>query len=293
MKWQIPAKTFFLGEYAAITGAPAIILTTNPCFELTLTDDATLSGIHPDSPAGIYWETFADSGHGLSWYDPYDGCGGLGASSAQFLGVYLAGQYLRQQPIVRDTLLYHYWQCAWSGHGIRPSGYDVLAQSSQQCVYIHHQQAICQSYHWPFDELGFILLHTGNKLATHQHLQTLNLTMSLASLITIVESAQQAFESADSQRVIDAVNSYHEALEQMGLVASHGLQWINRLRNHADVLAIKGCGAMGSDVLLLLLPAARMLTYCHELAAQGLLVLATSDNLYTYGLTTNNSLIEP
>nr|WP_256594408.1 hypothetical protein [Legionella pneumophila] len=56
MKWQIPAKTFLLGEYAAIAGEPAILLTTSPCFTLTLTENAKLEGIHPESPAGLWWQ---------------------------------------------------------------------------------------------------------------------------------------------------------------------------------------------------------------------------------------------
>ncbi|WP_206753639.1 hypothetical protein, partial [Escherichia coli] len=56
MKWQIPAKTFLLGEYADIAGEPANLLTTSPCFALTLTENAKLEGIHPKSPAGLWWQ---------------------------------------------------------------------------------------------------------------------------------------------------------------------------------------------------------------------------------------------
>ena len=56
MKWFIPAKTFLLGEYAALAEASAIILTTTPCFELSLSSKKGLSGIHPKSPAGLWWQ---------------------------------------------------------------------------------------------------------------------------------------------------------------------------------------------------------------------------------------------
>ena len=42
MKWRIPAKTFLLGEYAAVAGESAIVLTTSPCFELSLANEATI-----------------------------------------------------------------------------------------------------------------------------------------------------------------------------------------------------------------------------------------------------------
>lgn len=56
MKWRIPTKTFLLGEYAALADLGAILLTTPPCFELTLTETPGLDGIHPDSPAGRWWQ---------------------------------------------------------------------------------------------------------------------------------------------------------------------------------------------------------------------------------------------
>ncbi len=104
MKWLIPAKTFLLGEYAALAGQSAVLLTTSPCFELSLSKEAGLHGIHPDSPAGRWWKENAQSEVGLQWHDPYQGCGGLGASSAQFLGAYLASMYLQKRDIQQQEL---------------------------------------------------------------------------------------------------------------------------------------------------------------------------------------------
>src|SRR5262245_43666850 len=94
MKWCIPAKTFLLGEYAAVAGSSAIVLTTSPCFELSLVNSATIQNIHSDSPAGRWWTSQRMTEQGLIWYDPYQEKGGLGASSAQFLAVYLARCHL-------------------------------------------------------------------------------------------------------------------------------------------------------------------------------------------------------
>ncbi|HBI21644.1 MAG TPA: hypothetical protein DDY37_03515 [Legionella sp.] len=276
MKWSIPAKTFFLGEYAAIVGAPAIVLTTTPCFEVTVTDEPGLQGIHPDSPAGRFWAQHGSVDRGLLWHDPYDGRGGLGASSAQWLGAYFA---CRQDGFVQDEeMLQAYFDSAWLGIGVRPSGYDVLAQSRQGCVYIDTRQA--QSYAWPFDDLAFILVHTGKKLATHEHLQTLALSDQIEPLAKIVESAKLAFESGDSMQVIEAVNGYHQQLLQMDLVAQHSVEQMDALKTHADVLAIKGCGAMGADVLLLLVPMTQLVEFGTYLETMGLDILATSDCLY-------------
>ena len=279
MKWSIPAKTFFLGEYAAIAGAPAILLTTTPCFEVKLTPEPGLQGIHPDSPAGRLWAEQGVVDRGLLWHDPYSGCGGLGASSAQWLGAWYASHHLQHKQVTQDEMLSAYFQSAWQGIGVRPSGYDVLAQSRHGCVYIHRERVQCQTYVWPFDDLAFILLHTGQKLATHQHLESLTLTDEIEQLAAIVLSAKSAFESAESTRVIEAVNAYHQRLLQLGLVASHTLALIELLQKNTDILAIKGCGAMGADVLLLLVPANRLTYCCNHLSAMGLKMLATSEHL--------------
>lgn len=297
MKWSIPAKTFFLGEYAAMVGAPAIILTTTPCFEVILTDEPGLSGIHPDSPAGRLWTEQGPADQGLLWHDPYHGRGGVGASSAQWIGAYFASIHVRtsglnpamddspstsreRNPSSIDDLLRAYFESAWQGVGLRPSGYDVWAQSLQGCVYIHRQEARCCTDTWPFHDLAFILVHTGKKLATHHHLQTLTLSGQVKPLADLVESAQLAFESADSMRVIDAVNGYHQRLLQMGLVASHSLEQMDALKVHPDVLAIKGCGAMGADVLLLLVPATQLRALSAHLGRMEWSILATSEQLY-------------
>ncbi len=280
MKWAIPAKTFLLGEYAAIMGFPAFVLTTSPCFELSLSDDPGLHGIHPESPAGRWWLQQGFSDVGLQWHDPYQGRGGMGASSAQFFGVYLAQHYLQKKTICKTDMLDAYFQSAWQGVGMRPSGYDVLAQSLHGCVYIDGQQVKSQIYSWPFTTLAFILLHTGQKLATHHHLQALTLPGQVEQLAKIVESAKRAFELADSCHMINAVNAYHRQLLHMNLVAERSFSQIQLLQQHDDVLAVKGCGAMGADVLLLLTPKNRLESLTEHLSTMGWAILATSEALY-------------
>lgn len=280
MKWSIPAKTFFLGEYAAIAGAPAILLTTTPCFELTLTNEPGLQGIHPDSPAGQFWMQQRPTDKGLLWYDPYHGRGGMGASSAQWLGAWYASNQLQKKQITQQGMLDAYFQSAWQGVGVRPSGYDILAQSLHACVFIHRQQEQCETYAWPFTDLAFILVHTGEKLATHHHLQALTLTSQMSTLAEIVQSAKSAFESADSTQVIDAVNAYHQHLFKLDLVATHSLHLMELLQKNPDVLAIKGCGAMGADVLLMLVPQNRLKENCNHLRTMKMDILATSEDLY-------------
>ncbi|MDF1677664.1 MAG: hypothetical protein P1U32_03120 [Legionellaceae bacterium] len=281
MTFKIPAKTFLLGEYVALADGPAIVLTTTPCFEVGCDGSQTTSAIHADSPAGQFWRKKGMT-EGLTWFDPYGGKGGLGASSAQFLGAYLAYLTKHRQSLKEAALLDAYWASAFKpGEGVRPSGYDVLAQAQSGCVYVNRSQSELKTYAWPFTDIAFVLLHTGVKLATHHHLKDLKLSDAMQSLAPIVMLAKDAFETNRSALLIDAVNAYYQQLLSLKLVASQTSTYVSQLSCHPDVLALKGCGAMGADVLLALVPRERLDTSIHFFSEQGFSVLASSRNLYS------------
>ena len=279
-KWIIPAKTFLLGEYAAIAGAPGIVLATSPCFELTLSNKPGLHGIHPESPAGGWWLKNGQSNIGIQWHDPYQGSGGMGASSAQFLGAYLASKYLQSKKTTQHEMLEAYFEFAWQGEGLRPSGYDVIAQSQAGCVFIDRQNKIYQNLLWPFQNIGFLLLHTKQKLTTHHHLQTMTLPSNVDQLATIVENGKMAFERIDSQGIVDAVNAYQQHLLHRNLVADHSMHYIETFKKKSGVLAAKGCGAMGADVLLLITRSSEQDALAQSLAGQSWQILASNKDLY-------------
>ncbi|HAZ7572227.1 hypothetical protein OQJ02_09880 [Legionella sp. PATHC032] len=289
MKWQIPAKTFLLGEYAAIAGEPAILLTTSPYFTLTLTDNAKLEGIHSESPAGLWWQKNWYPPFGLSWQDPYQGQGGLGASSAQFLACYLATCLLQKIPPQLNHMLEAYYQSSWSGFGLRPSGYDVIAQSQQGCVYINKQKNQVDSFPWPFKDLSFLIIHTGNKLATHHHLKEATLPSQIDYLASLVVKAKEAFDLAHSHHLIQCINLYAQKLSELNLVNQHSLALIQSIKSYPEVLAIKGCGALGADTLLILADKRDLQSLKDKVQDQNWSILATENNLTTRN---NNILLE-
>lgn len=276
MRFRFPAKTFLLGEYVALQDGPAILLTTEPCFEATVTTDLGESDIHPESPAGLFWSHSEMTGT-LTWFDPYDGIGGLGASSAQFLAAYFAKH---PESLDREALQEAYWKVSYKT-GVRPSGYDVLAQAQEGCVYLHRGQSENLIYDWPFTDIAFVLLHTGEKLATHHHLQTLQLTHAVSQLAPIVYQGKEAFDTADSALLIEAVNHYHEKLLSFELVTPKTKMYIERLSMHPEVLALKGCGALGADVMLALVPSVRLESLMSYFSTEGFSVLASTKNLYS------------
>jgi mevalonate kinase len=255
MKWCIPAKTFLVGEYVALAGGPAILLTTEPCFEARLQSRSFFgpAAFHPNSPAGRYWCDNNRNNLYLSWKDPYQECGGLGASSAQFLAAYQAHHYLDKHDFSDEQMLDDYYRVAWNGQGIRPSGYDILAQrQSLGCVYIHREKKILQVYDWPFKNLTYVLIKTPSKLATHNHLHKQGYLPDVTQLSRVVKLAKQACDRADEDCFIDAINQYHKLLLDHQWVSPESRAMIDQFKKDERILAAKGCGAMGADIILLI-----------------------------------------
>lgn len=280
MNWLIPAKTFLLGEYTALAENSAILITTEPCFKLTLTQENDLLNIHPESPAGIWWLKQGFD-KGLHWFDPYSNLGGLGASSAQFLAAYLASCFVQNKLPNLTHLLETYYQSSWTGKGLRPSGYDVIAQTQHGCIFINKRNKMIQIFGWPFHDLSFFIIHTGVKLATHHHLQNTALPPQTDYLSVLVDEAKQAFLESNSQQLISCVTLYHNQLVALNLVAEHSLHLINQYKEYPEVVAIKGCGALGSDTLLLLTLRTDALKFRKKLQKENRTVIAT-ENSFDY-----------
>ena len=278
MKWQIPAKTFLVGEYIALDGGPALIATTAPYFTVDLRAGASQVDFPVNSPAWNLWQKVEESRHNIAFNDPYNGLGGMGASSAQFLGAFYASRQLLEREVSQAELLEEYLQVAWNGEGIPPSGYDVIAQHLGGCVHIEKNKNIYKSYTWQFADIAFVLVHTQRKLATHEHLRGLRKLGDLAGLSSIAEHALQAFKLSDSAGFIEAINTTYQELLSLNLVAEHTQQMLVELQKGVDILAAKGCGALGADIILLITPVLELNSLVAKLQSADYRVIATSEN---------------
>jgi hypothetical protein len=148
-------------------------------------------------------------------------------------------------------LLEEYRQLSWDGKGFSPSGYDLIAQVHGMICFFQKSKKIIEEYTWPFKEIGFGLLHTGAKVATHQHLQTLK-SFDAALLTPIVESGVNSIQMRNSDQFIESIKNYASAMQSQGLVADTTVQIIKELYTQPDILAAKGCGSLGSDVIFIL-----------------------------------------
>ncbi|MBL7689681.1 MAG: hypothetical protein JNJ49_16715 [Bdellovibrionaceae bacterium] len=283
---SIPAKTFLVGEYLALSGGPSIVVTTAPAFKFSwLYEDSRSPELnhpfHPESPAGRFLaEMDLKSGRiSIEFNDPYRGSGGFGGSTAEFLGAWMLSRWLGDDAVassaaewcveVRDyrDQVCPVWTSERLGGGRfmdvldayavfepRASGADLVAQVTGGVAIWDRNKQVMRKQVWPFDGLELSLLRTGRKMKTHEHLKTVRpLTVETQQELELwVQDAVQAFAFADADRLIAAVRGVGKTLEAQGLVAEHTLQALRDLADVTGVRAAKGCGAMGADVVAVL-----------------------------------------
>ena len=253
-----PAKTFLVGEYAVLAGGPALMLSTAPRFQLRVTRGETaVIGIPTGSPAARWLdarrpllEDFA-----LEFIDPYEGAGGLGASGAQFLMVHVLTTFL-QSAFARTidgpdlSALWSDYRALAAGGG---SGADVLAQATGGVAEVDLTLTTARARPWPYPELGWTLVRTHRRVATHEHVATLAAdTPSL--FVRPAQECVEAFGAAPAEVFVSKLKVFTETIAEYGLRAETTANLIERLASEPWCLLAKGCGALGAEVILILHP---------------------------------------
>ena len=243
-KTECPSKTFLVGEYAVLTGGPALVMTTPP-----------------------YFSSDSDG-----FYDPYDGLGGFGASGAKF--VLSAKNNGMTNP-------WKVWEL-YKKQGLSGSGADVISQWMGGLVFFHATQKILEIMPWPFEDLYIGLIHTGQKIETHHYLDTLELK-PYPLLDKRVLDSYESLKNKDKNNFIKNIIDYKYNLKALKLITEYSENILKKLDAVPDlVLASKGCGAMGSDVILVIIDKKNKinfkkfcedntlnLLYCHNQFAKG------------------------
>ena len=320
LTFKAPSKSFLLGEYLATQGGLAQVAVFEPCFELKVLSCDQLDSFHEDSrfqdlktsfiaaeklfhpasPAGkwILQNTELFQNYRFQFLDPHQGRGGFGASTAQYLLIrqfqerrtsgtadiprssqqvdFLAQESLNMEQLRR--IWEDYRRLAWSGKGAIPSGADLVAQASEKICFFRGEDFSLQSLAWPFQDLVLSFFATGIKLATHEHLGSLQ-TLNVELLKSISEKSYQAFLEKSSEAWIQSIRDYREALFQQGLEAQTTTALFEKLPS--SVLAAKGCGAMGVDILMIVAKVADQESVREHIENLGLRWIQDSRNLYT------------
>lgn len=148
-----------------------------------------------------------------------------------------------------ERMLTTFVEVAWDGRGLPPSGVDIVAQLEGGLVEFARADGMPCKHAWPFDDLEFYFVPTGNKVTTHEHLRGLG-SVDVTVLSVHANSACEALRSRDSAQFVEAMRGYADELERQSLVHPDTLALLQRLDVLPGVLARKGCGALGADVVV-------------------------------------------
>lgn len=257
LKLSCPSKTFLLGEYLVLNGGGALILNTEPRFELAVQTrgSGVVQGLAPESPAGqwIRQNRLVFQNVDVDFIDPHDGQGGFGASSAQYLLTHIATQILKNPGHREDFQIEPIWRAfrqleVISHEGLRPSGADIVSQFVGGLCGFQMEPFAARAYRWPLEDYDVVIVPTGSKMATHEHLRGLK-RVETDELQSVYSRAMETLAASDAGAFFDSVNDYYAELLEMGLVAEHTQVAVANLMSQPYVQAAKGCGAMGSDVI--------------------------------------------
>jgi mevalonate kinase len=260
IKLSAPSKTFLVGEYAALLGGPCLLLNTEPRFEAVIETEGSgeCIGVHPQSPAGLWVRSHREdfSAINFEFRDPHEGRGGFGASGAQFLFAW-AWSHMQSKPSLQQALsvdpkrVLADFLSFFSDQATPPSGADVVSQSVGGLLSLNLRPFSNQVFAWPFQQLDFLVVPTGVTLPTHSHLKTLN-HEGLVRLRDLSSHVISALKQESETEFLTGLQNFANELATQGKVASHTLSLLHELRSQDGVRLAKGCGAMGSDVVLVI-----------------------------------------
>lgn len=248
---SFPSKTFILGEYAILQGSNALLMGHGPWFTASHESGTSASPFHPESPAGK-WVSANPLEARIRFHDPHHGKGGYGGSGAEFLAAWSFEKNIPPPTHPRAIFAWSAWEDSrGSGAG---SGADILTQAfgvNREETFFLEIDPVGRTLKeiYAMKNQGEIaLFHTGKKMATHEASIPANLPVE--ELEDMVIRAGTWLEQGLFEGFAREVNAYGEKLSALGLVAPHTARALEGLKGNENILAAKGCGAMGSDVIL-------------------------------------------
>lgn len=292
LRLSCPSKAFIAGEYLALYGGPALLAGLHPRFTLTIRRLGGESGqpeglsqggdliafpapshiFHPASPAGKLFLSVEKKllSYSFVFSDPHKGRGGFGASTAQFLLLWAFLKSLELKAPFHeaelDLKLLHQDYLFFSKNegepieGLKPSGVDLLCQCKGGFEWIERESGIFSEAPWPFADHTLLFVPTGNKLATHDHLKELR-ELSENHLLELREAMKLLLFSLTNGQLhlfVKSLEDYQNKLKSLGYLASGSAELLLQFKKIPGVLAGKALGAMGADVILLLVEKSQM-----------------------------------
>ena len=281
-----PAKTFILGEYAALDGGPAIVLNTAPRFTCRIRKNSKAGKLKlaENSPAGQWIRKNPNDFQTvqIDWFDTYNNKGGLGFSSAQFNILYAYSFILREGSI--DQIQPHeIWRSYRSlqFEGFVPSGADVITQWVGGVCIFEQDPLSVETLTSSLPDLYCSVLRTGEYFETHKYLRNFKLS-DVSDLKKISQQGVQAIKQRDEIAFIEADNDYRKGLQAKNYVTPKSQEILDKLKRIKTIKACKGCGAMGAETLIVFYKKKDEEEVKKEIS---FLEHITDNNYLTYGVT--------
>jgi mevalonate kinase len=268
---SVPSKAFIAGEYSALMQMTSILVNFGPRFELKAVNKPSQQRVfHPESLAGkLETENLALlQGWQLEFIDPFNGAGGFGRSSAEFAMLYAFLNFeLNHKKLQSEadeefsfSALKKFKFLSNKNEGMPPSGADVMSQLCGGVTLFKPLQKKLIKLNWPFQGLGFLIFATGLKQPTHSHLESLNpeaIQKFAAQVENILASLEDSILNKNEEYFLSNLKMFSIALRENQFVCQETLQILqsmddNNRANDQEVLASKGCGALGADMILII-----------------------------------------
>lgn len=239
MKFEVPGKTFLVGEYAVLNGGAGLGLSAKPCFVLDYDSlDGKKCHFHPESPAAKYLQHHGKDRE-LTMIDPYTG--GFGRSTAEYWAAIIPDLLKEEKSfhkILKEYKSYH-----------TGSGADLAFQYFGNVCLSDSGAGYFQSLDWHFENLDFFVLSTGQKIPTHEHLNKLDISV-LRDLPDLSAKVIQAYTENKEFEFLSLMRDWCGALKERGLTHERSLEMVVHLQECRYVQLAKPCGALGADVIL-------------------------------------------
>lgn len=281
MTYHIPGKTFLIGEYSALVEGSVLGLATNPGFEVKQTHPTDFQfPFSLNSPAGVLWKKTAQIP--FQFTDKIS-AGGFGKSTAEYLSVLipsLQNNETSTSPQGNFSEIRKNYVTDSEMSGARVSGLDLAIQCFGSVMHFETKVKKYSSSGWNFPTLDFILVGTGVKVKTHDHLQEINLK-KISHFPNVSNPLIDLYFKNSPDDFVRGLNEWTKFLISENLVHQNSLELRRKLLNNSDVLSAKPCGAMGADVMLVLCSSERVKTVKHKISELGFSVMATAKDLTT------------
>ncbi len=177
-----------------------------------------------------------------------------------------------------NCLLFDYRNLA-EFQGKSPSGADILGPFFGGLSMVQREPyLLTQKYFWPFLDKSVLLFHTQKKLATHDHISQIQ-EIPVSQFSSQMQLLLQGLQSSDWEMFLLGLSGYRQILEQNNWVADHTAEILAYLDTHPQVLFVKGCGAMGADVVAVFCAKSAKDVLIAEIQEKGLILMASEENI--------------